>query len=54
MTWHKLESGFSDKLLAMIAWLRHLFGWLVSAFRSRQDLAGVYVGGLCHGLAEVE
>jgi len=27
-----------DKILAMIAWLRHLLGWLLGAFRSRQDL----------------
>ena len=25
-------------ILAMIVWLRHLLGWLVSVFRSRQDL----------------
>src|SRR6516165_2523818 len=25
-------------ILAMIVWLRHLLGWLVGAFRSRQDL----------------
>ena len=38
MTWRKPESDFSDKLLAMIVWLRHLLGWIVSAFRAREDL----------------
>jgi putative transposase len=28
----------SDKILAMISWLRHLIGWVISAFRSREDL----------------
>jgi hypothetical protein len=26
------------KILAMIAWLRHLLGWLIGVFGSRQDL----------------
>ena len=26
------------KILAMISWLRHLLGWLIGVFRSRQDL----------------
>jgi len=26
------------RFLAMIVWLRHLFGWVVSVFRSREDL----------------
>src|ERR1700730_10870154 len=33
-----LDSGFSDKIPAMIVSLRHLLGWMVSAFRSREDL----------------
>ena len=33
-----LDSDFSAKLLAMIVSLRHLLGWMVSAFRSREDL----------------
>jgi hypothetical protein len=28
----------SDKILAMIVWLRHLLGWLRSAFVAREDL----------------
>src|ERR1700719_2609782 len=38
MTWRKARSGFCDKILAMIVLLRHLLGWMVSAFRSREDL----------------
>src|SRR6201998_2844144 len=38
MTWRKARFGFSDKILAMIVLLRHLLGWMVSAFRSREDL----------------
>jgi putative transposase len=34
----KLDSDFSDMIPAMIASLRHFLGWLVSAFRSREDL----------------
>jgi putative transposase len=34
----KLDSDFSDKILAMMMSLRHLLGWIVSAFRSREDL----------------
>jgi hypothetical protein len=34
----QLESHDSDKILAMIVLLRHLFGWMVSAFSSREDL----------------
>jgi hypothetical protein len=33
-----LDSGFSDKLLTMFVTLRHLLGWVVSAFRAREDL----------------
>ena len=33
-----LDSGFSDKLLTMFVTLRHLLGWMVSAFRAREDL----------------
>ena len=33
-----LDSDFSAKLLAMILSLRHFLGWLVSAFRCREDL----------------
>jgi hypothetical protein len=36
MTWH--NSYFSEKILAMIVSLRHLFGWVISACRSREDL----------------
>jgi hypothetical protein len=39
MPWRKARFGFSDKILAMIVLLRHLLGWMVSAFRSREDLA---------------
>jgi hypothetical protein len=38
MTCEKLVSDFSDMIPAMISSLRHFFGWLVSAFRSREDL----------------
>jgi hypothetical protein len=38
MAWQKLDSDFSTKILAMIVSLRHFFGWLVSVFRSREDL----------------
>ena len=42
MTWRKFRFGllrdFSDKIPAMIVSLRHLLGWMVSAFRSREDL----------------
>jgi putative transposase len=30
--------GCFDTILAMISWLRHLIGWVISAFRSREDL----------------
>jgi hypothetical protein len=33
-----MDSDGSDKMLAMIVSLRHLLGWILSAFRSR-DLA---------------
>ncbi len=33
-----LTGNGSNMILAMIVWLRHLLGWLVSAFHSRQDL----------------
>ena len=35
----KLNSDSSDIILAMIVSLRHLLGWIVSSFRSREDLA---------------
>src|SRR5580765_3634044 len=38
MTCEKLDSDFSATILAMIVSLRHFLGWLVSAFRSREDL----------------
>src|ERR1700730_4730037 len=38
MTWGKLDSDDSDKILAMIVSLRHLLGWMVSAFSSRESL----------------
>jgi len=42
MTWSEYEAGCSDKIQAMISailiLLRHLLGWLVSAFSSREDL----------------
>src|SRR4029077_12542827 len=38
MPWPKARFGFSDKILVMIVLLRHLLGWMVSAFRSREDL----------------
>src|SRR3974390_3688954 len=34
----KLNSDSSDIILAMIVSLRHLLGWIVSFFRSREDL----------------
>ena len=34
----KVKLGCSDKILAMIVSLRHLLGWIVSAFSSREDL----------------
>src|ERR1700737_1108185 len=38
MNWEKLDSDDSDKILAMIVSLRHLLGWMVSAFSSRESL----------------
>src|SRR5580765_7312424 len=38
MTCEKLDSDFSAKIPAMIVSLRHFLGWLVSVFRSREDL----------------
>jgi hypothetical protein len=38
MTCEKLDSDFSATILAMIVSIRHFFGWLVSAFHSREDL----------------
>ena len=38
MTWGKIDSDFSDKIHAMIVSLRHFLGWVVSGFRSREDL----------------
>jgi len=34
----KLASDCSDQILVMIVSLRHLLGWMVSAFSSREDL----------------
>ena len=34
----KSDSGRRNKILAMIPLLRHFVGWLVGAFRSREDL----------------
>jgi hypothetical protein len=34
----QLDSHDSDKILVMIVLLRHLFGWMVSASSSREDL----------------
>jgi hypothetical protein len=34
-----IDSDFPDNILAMILALRHLLGWMISAFRSREDLA---------------
>src|ERR1039458_1107018 len=42
MTWRQLDTVCLDKMLVMIfaivTSLRHLLGWVVSAFRSRADL----------------
>jgi putative transposase len=38
MIWGKARFDFSDKILDMIVSLRHLLGWMVSAFRAREDL----------------
>src|SRR5215472_12342720 len=38
MTWHKAEFGSFGKIFDMIVLLRHLLGWLFSAFCSRKDL----------------
>src|SRR6516225_141228 len=38
MTCEKLDSDFSATILAMIVSLRHLLGWIISSFRSREDL----------------
>jgi hypothetical protein len=35
----QLDSHDSDKIVAMIVLLRHLFGWMVNAFSSREDFA---------------
>src|ERR1039458_7010515 len=35
---YELDLGCSDKILAMTVSLRHLLGWIVSAFSSREDL----------------
>jgi hypothetical protein len=34
----KVDAEYSGKILAMIAPLRHLLGWIVSAFGSREGL----------------
>ena len=39
MTWRKADSGSCDSILAMIVSLRHLLRWIVSSFRSRENLA---------------
>src|SRR5260370_30471370 len=38
MTCEKLDSDFSASILAMIGAFRYFLGWMVSAFRSRDDL----------------
>jgi hypothetical protein len=38
MACKKLDSDFSATILAMIVSLRHFLGWLVSTFRSLEDL----------------
>jgi len=38
MTWRNARFGLIGKILAMIVSLRHLLGWMVSGFRSREDL----------------
>jgi len=38
MTWRESDSDCSVKILAMIASLRNLLDWMVSAIRSRKDL----------------
>src|ERR1017187_2529227 len=38
MTYAMAGLATSDKILAMIVWLRHFLGWLRSAFCARQDL----------------
>jgi putative transposase len=38
MTWRKTRFGKSDKILAMTVSLRHLLGWIASAFSSRENL----------------
>jgi hypothetical protein len=38
MTWRKAGFGFSAKILAMTVSFRHFLGWLVSVFRSWEDL----------------
>ena len=37
-TWGKVGHCRSAKILAMIPLLRHFLGWLIGAFRSREDL----------------
>ena len=38
VTWGKVGHPQSAKILAMIPLLRHCLGWLIAAFRSREDL----------------
>ena len=38
VTWGKVGHARSAKILAMIPLLRHYLGWLIAAFRSREDL----------------
>ncbi|HZL69028.1 MAG TPA: hypothetical protein VFC29_17040 [Candidatus Limnocylindrales bacterium] len=38
MTYAMAGLATSDKILAMIVWLRHFLGWLRSAFCAREDL----------------
>ena len=38
MTMRSTELATSDKILAMIVWLRHFLGWLRSVFCAREDL----------------
>src|SRR5664279_2102549 len=38
MTYAMAGLATSDKILSMIVWLRHVLGWLRSAFCAREDL----------------
>ncbi len=38
MSCKRLVAGFPIRFCTMISWLRHLIGWFISVFRSREDL----------------